>query len=293
MITETAEIGAKVREAFDFTVDKFPLSGPDNAPTGVYGLFRSDKTGVDSFVGSGSVTKKYVPHTTDDVLALVDAAGEAFDGTIECKTNFNAGHNVALQPTKEDRKAVFGTADNIFPRIVIQAGYDGKAFRASLGYYRDLCKNMSMLRQVSGTSVRILHNSNLRDNMDELIDQFGELKESWSTLVATVERMESTTVSLVDFLDEVYGKPEAPSTRHKNRTSEIFQRVMSEVQRSGRTPITDSFEVSGWIAYNAIEGYSEHTRSGQKKLDSFGKSLRAMQDPSVIKAERHILSLIA
>jgi hypothetical protein len=290
-MNQTAEIGHQVREAFNFTVDKFPLMGPDNAPTGVYGLFRSDKTGVESFVGKGSVSKKYVPHTTEDVIALVDAASEAFEGTATVRTSFNNGHHVGLQPSIEDRRQIYDN-DSIFPRLVIKAEYDGKAFKASVGYWRDLCRNMSIMREVSGTTVRILHNANLRDNMDDLIDQFGELKESWNALADTAARLEQTNVSLVDFLDEVYGKPEKPSTRHVNRTRAVFQRAYSEIQRSGRTPMTDSFEVSGWIAWNSVTGYSEHQRSGQRRLSEFDRSLRAMDDPAVAKAERYVLSLI-
>ena len=39
---QSADVSASVRSAFDFTVDKFPLFGPDHMPTDQYGLFRSD-----------------------------------------------------------------------------------------------------------------------------------------------------------------------------------------------------------------------------------------------------------
>ena len=47
----TSDVSAAVRSAFDFSVDKFPLFGPDNMSTDLYGLFRSDTgylTGVKS-----------------------------------------------------------------------------------------------------------------------------------------------------------------------------------------------------------------------------------------------------
>ena len=96
------DVSASVRSAFDFTVDKFPLFGPDNMPTDQYGLFRSD-TGY--LKGVKSVSPRYVPHTTDDVCALVDAAGEAFDGEIACNTHFRSGHYVSIQPTNADRRS--------------------------------------------------------------------------------------------------------------------------------------------------------------------------------------------
>ena len=40
----------QVRSAFDFTVDKFPLSGPDGMRTPWYAMFRSDSNEV---VGRG------------------------------------------------------------------------------------------------------------------------------------------------------------------------------------------------------------------------------------------------
>ena len=42
MSNVSLSISDQVRSAFDFTVDKFPLSGPENLPTDQYGLFRSD-----------------------------------------------------------------------------------------------------------------------------------------------------------------------------------------------------------------------------------------------------------
>jgi hypothetical protein len=38
----SSDVSAAVRSAFDFTVDKFPLFGPENMRTDQYGLFRSD-----------------------------------------------------------------------------------------------------------------------------------------------------------------------------------------------------------------------------------------------------------
>ena len=72
MQISSQDIAAKVKADFDFNVDKFPLSGPDGLTTPWYALFRSDTS---EGVGNGSVTSRYVPHQTDDVLALVDAAG--------------------------------------------------------------------------------------------------------------------------------------------------------------------------------------------------------------------------
>ena len=49
-----------VADKFSFSVDKFPLYGPDNMATPHFGLFKSDSG---ECVGK-SVSARYVPHTT-------------------------------------------------------------------------------------------------------------------------------------------------------------------------------------------------------------------------------------
>ena len=51
MTTVSTSAADQVRSAFDFTVDKFPLSGPDGMRTPWYAMFRSDTSEV---VGEGS-----------------------------------------------------------------------------------------------------------------------------------------------------------------------------------------------------------------------------------------------
>lgn len=293
------EISSKVSAAFNFTVDKLPLSGPDNMRTPWYGLFRSDKGEV---VGNGSVTSRYVPHQTDDVLALVEAVSEAFEGVADVNCYFREGHYVGIQPSKEERKAIFGTKDNIFPRVIIRAGYDGKAFSAAMGYYRDACANMHIMREVSGTVVTIRHTSGLRSKMDELISSFSVLHESWGTLAKVMEDMEAKKVSLVNFLKEVYGEPDSESPRavtiHKNRTEDIFRRIMKERTQTGRLAIGGDFMVSVFEAFQSVQGYVQHeaTRKSSSKnsaVTGFGRIIAATNDAAVIKAEKTAMALVA
>lgn len=293
------QISARVAAAFDFTVDKFPLAGPDGLRTPWYGLFRSDNNQV---VGNGSVTSRYVPHQTEDVLALVDAASEAFEGVANVDTYFRDGHYVTIQPTREQRQAIFGTADNIFPRVIIRAGYDGKAFNAAMGYYRDACRNLAIMREVRGTAVSIRHTSGLRSRMDSLIQSFSLLRDSWSDLAATAVRLESTRVNLADFLREVYGEPEVDSGRaatiHRNRTEAIFNRVMDERNRTGRGAMPTDFRISGWEAFNAVQGFVQHesTRKSSARgaaATGFGRIIAAANDAAVQRAERAAMQLLA
>jgi hypothetical protein len=297
-----SNLSTSVRESFNFTVDKFPLSGPDGLQTPWYALFRSD---TQEAVGTGSVTKRYVPHTTDDVCALVDAAAEAFDGEVDCQTHFRNGHYVNIMPTKVERMRVFGERDNVWPRVIINAGYDSKAFSATMGYYRDACRNLAILRKVSGTTVSIRHTSGLRGHMNDLISAFNVLKESWSKLSSVIERLESQTVNMVNFLNKIYERPSNEQlalaatgqqvravTVHQNRTQAIWSRLNRERNLTGRPALVDT--VSAWEAYNAIQGYVQHDAQAKTGFKGeFDRILRASNDAAVRKAEDIVLSLVS
>ena len=299
---QSSDVSASVRESFNFSVDKFPLYGPDNMPTDQYGLFRDD-TGY--LKGVKSVSPRYVPHTTDDVCALVDAAGEAFDGEIDCKTHFRNGHYVNIMPTAEQRTAIYNDtdSDNIWPRIVINAGYDGKAFSATMGYYRDACSNLAMMRQVNGTTVSIRHTSGLRGHMDSLIATFNTLKDSWGNLLTVIRSLESQEVRMADFLNEIYPQPTAEQvalantgqavravTTHENRTKAIWKRLNVERTRTGRPQMNST--VSAWEAYNAIQGYVQHDAQAKEGFKGeFDRILRASNSADVRKAEKLVLAM--
>jgi hypothetical protein len=282
-----------VKSAFNFNVDKFPLSGPDGLKTAVYGLFRSDNN---QFVGK-PCSRHYVAHQTDDVLALVESAGEAFEGIGDVKCHFNNGHYVSISPSKDFRRAIYGTQDNIFPRFIVNAGYDGRSFVASMGFYRDACRNMSMMRSVSSTHVAIRHGSGLRSKMDDLIQTFSNLKGSWDNLATIITALQNRDVQLVNFLDEVYGKPEENSSRsltiHKNRTEAIFRRLYKERLQTGREPLTKDFRVSAWEAYNAIQGYVQHEASRKGNPSDFARVILANNDQAVKTAESLVMATLS
>ena len=298
MHISSQDISSKVQGDFNFTVDKFPLSGPDGLSTPWYALFRSDTNQV---VGNGSVTKRYVPHQTDDVLALVDAAGEAFGGKINCTTHFRDGHYVSIQPTDHERLKVYDEQDNVWPRILINAGYDGRAFQATMGYYRDLCRNLAELKRVEGTTVSIRHTSGLRGHMDSLIATFNTLKESWAGLSDIIMRLQNEEVQMVDFLNEIYPQPETDASKrgvtvHRDRTEAIFKRLHSEQFRSNRPTMlrSSNYTVSAWEAFNAVQGYVQHDAQSKKGFKSdFDRILRASRDANVRKAESLVMSLVA
>jgi hypothetical protein len=260
--------------------------------TPFYGLFKSDDGAA---VGYGSVSDRYEPHTTDDVLALVEAAGHAFDGVADVKCHFDHGHYVSIQPSKEQRLAVYGTADNVFPRIVIDAGYGGQAFRASLGLYRDLCRNMMILRQAEGTTVSIRHTSSLRLQMDELVTTFASLEQTWGNLQTVVQQMANREVRMVEFLNAVYGEPKSDEGRsvtiHRNRTEAIFRRLQSERVRTGRGTMGNDFVVTGWDAFNAVQGFVQHDATRRGRPTEMERIISALHDTKVAAAERIALAL--
>lgn len=287
------DISAHVRQRYNFSVDKFPLSGPDGMRTPYYGLFRSD-TG--QAVGGGSVSDRYCPHTTTDVQALVDAAATAFEGVASVQCGFRDGHWLAIQPTKEHRLAVYGTADNVFPRVIIDAPYGGKgSFQASVGYYRDACRNLARLRMVGGTSVKIRHTHSLRGRMDELIESFGQLQGAWGNMTEVIQRMEQRRVNMVEFLNAVYGEPDQDSGRsvtiHRNRTEAIFRRLTTERMKTGRPDIQTDWVVSAWEAFNAVQGYVQHDATRRGNPTSIDRIMFAATDAAVLRAEQLALAV--
>lgn len=290
--TETTVLDS-VKAAFPFSVDKYPLSGPDGMRTDLYGLFRSDNA---EHVGK-PCSKNYVPHQSDDVVALVEAAGEAFEGIGNTKCTFKNAHHVCVSPSRDQRRAIFGTADNIFPRFMIRGGYDGRGFLATMGFYRDACDNLAMLRQVEGTSVSIRHGSGLREKMDDLIQTFSVLKESWATLGDVILELQNREMKMPEFLDQVYGQPDEDSKRsktiHKNRTQAIFRRLSRERFRTGRHVMDTEFKVSAWEAYNAIQGYVQHDASRKGSPSDFDRVIAASNDQHVRKAEKITMELLA
>ena len=282
-----------VSSKFDFTVDKFPLSGPNSLKTPLYGLFRSDNS---EFVGK-PCSKHYVAHQSDDVMALVESAGEAFEGVGDVQCHFRDGHYVSIAPSRDQRRAIYGSADNIFPRFIVSAGYDGRAFTAIMGFYRDACSNLAMMRQVEGTSVCIRHGSGLREKMDDLIQTFAVLKQSWSKLSDVIAELQNREVRMTDFLDQIYGQPAEDSkcgkTVHKNRTEAIFRRLSRERFTTGRGAMDTSYNVSAWEAYNAVQGYVQHDASRKGSPSEFARVIGASKDTAVKKAETLALATLS
>ncbi len=229
---------------------------------------------------------------------MVEAASAVFDGDAEVKSHFREGHFVKITPSRDYRKAVYGTADNIFPQLILSAGYDGKPYVGGLGFMRDACLNLARLQTVSSTMVKIRHTKSLRPRIGELKESFKRLSEGWGNITTVADRMQASRVGLMTFLDKVYVPPAEDATtgaitRHANIMAKIFARVLAEQQKTGR-PIsqTQDSTVSVWEAFNAVQGYVQH-EARSRQTDPFVRAMLSLSDPTVFKAETIAMSLIA
>ena len=278
----------QVRTAFDFEIAKVAYRPDESlgwkAPAGVYGLHRND-TGEPLDVGT--VTSRYTPHQTEDVIALVDACESVFDESAQVRCHFNNGHYVSVAPSDEYRRSIYEGRDNIFPRLMIRGGFNKTAFSVTLGMYRDACSNLAMLRSVKETYQTIRHTSGLRLAMDELVGQFQTLKEGWQTLTNLVVSMEAAEVNLAEFLDQVYvpdPQADAKATRKAaKRTAKIVDRLNREAIRTGRQ--VGRRNVSAWEAYNAVQGYQQWNATVRNARTPFDRILKASDCAQTRKAE--------
>jgi hypothetical protein len=296
MIETSQNIAARVEASFPFRVEKFPLAGPDNMPTDLYGLWR---VGADGMEHVGNAVKRgYEPHQTDDVVALVEAASQVF-GESNLRCSWRQGHHVIIEPTQDQRRAIYGTDDCIFPRVYISAGYGGKPFSGSLGFYRDACRNLAMLRSVSSVSFSVKHTNKLRRCMGELVDSFGRIAESWPAVVAAAQQMERQRCSIESFLGQIYGLPEGASDRtagnYEKKINRIISRIAKERLKLGRDMGDDTDTASGWELFNAVQGYEQHDARRKGQPSDMDRIVQTMQTGSaanrIALAERLALSV--
>lgn len=285
MTTTLENVRQSIAEAFPFEVCKLPLLGPDRERTPHYGLFRNDNGAC---VGN-ACRRGYEPHTLDDVQALAEAACIGFDaGRCGITCTWDGGHHVIIGPTDEHRRAIYGTADNIFPRFILQAGYDGRAFTASLGLFRDACQNLQRIRTAGEShSVSLRHTRQLRDRMPRLIETFRGLAAQWDGVVSTVERMQATELDFREFVAAVYPMPNDASHRteagYRRRAQLIVSRLMRERQQTGR-PLGGSHLATAWEAFNAVQGYVQHDKSRKGRPGVAQRAMIALTDDDVARA---------
>lgn len=276
----SAEAAQTVRDRFNFNVVKRPMVmmlGTEAIETPCYGLFRDDKW---EFVGGpgNTVSKQYVPHTTDDVISLFDATASVFDGSeVKCKCHWRDGHYVTIAPGKEYRREIAGK-DTIYPRMVIRAMYDGQAYKVSFGTYREKCANLMMTQKVSGLNVSIRHMSGLRDKLDDLISDMSSFDGKWDELVKHWQTLQDIkNISIDRFLVDAFTPPkESDSDNKKTRYIGMLKSMKIRLVRE-RYDLTgnkgDEGKATGWELYNAVQGYMQHDMTRKNNATSFDKML--------------------
>lgn len=300
-VNNTLNVADQVRTQFSdrngqpIQADMLPLFGPENSRTGIYGLFRSDDG---QFIGRSSVTGGYKPHLLSDVVALVEAATTSMEWeNAQVKCHWNQGHWVSLAPSREHRVSIFGTKDDIWQRLLINAGYSGKAFQVDLGMYRDACKNMSIPRMVEGISRKVKHTDSLDSKVQTLIEELRDLKHGWNNIVAEMRTMAERRVNVRELLNEIYPAPANDASRRshtiaENRWEAILTRLVRESQqfRQEIPSRANKFMANGWLAYNAIQGYVQHDQSRKGNPSQFDRMILAQESTEVARAEQLILA---
>lgn len=291
MNRDNAEITSTLRRVFNFTVDHFPLSGPEGLRTPWCGLFRSD-TG--EAVGAGSVDRNYVPHTTEDVVALVEAAATAFGGAANLLCAFSDGHFVIAEPSQEHRYKVYDDGrsggDGIWPRLIISAPYgEAGSFEAAVGYYRDVCRNLTRLRSVPDSAVQIPRTRSLCRRPEELVASLSCLRSGWENLRSAVMRMTARQVNWGEFVRAVYGdqddEPTTSTSLRGTRLEQTTQRLEFDRGRTGQGGIGPKGMVSAWDAFNTIQWYAQHAVERPGDPANADRIRLALDDPAVIRAE--------
>jgi len=267
--------------------------GAEKVTTPHYGLFLPD---MEWECIPNAVKKGYHPHTVDDVVALAKAATAAFDGDSQIRCHWRDGHYVEVSPSRDYRARIYGTEDNVFPRMYVRAGYDGMAFSASLGWYRDACSNLSMLQSTGHCTTRKLrHTESLTERIEELIVEFRAVANKWDDTVNTIREMENTQVNLADFIRTVYPQSEDAAPRgvtlHQKRVEAIFSRILNERSKTNRPALTDTNNVlvSGWEAYNGVQGYIQH-QSRRKNDNPWDRAILSFSNKDVRRAEEIVLA---
>jgi hypothetical protein len=276
-------IGDKIDSAFPGEVRMLRLQGPDGLQTPHFGLFRDDTWECLDYAPK----KGYVPHTRDDVKALGEAASEAWGDVVDIDCGWHNGHRLTICPSKEHRRSICGTNDNLFPRCFVYGGYNGRAFSATLGAYYDRCQNLMMISSAGSYRQTIRHTSGLRGKMDSLIGQFSSLANQWQNLGDIAAEMQTRESTIADYIAQVYPLPsEATDTvarKYQNRAVAIVNRIIRERQATfGRAGNIE--RATMWELYNGVQGYIQHDKTRRNSPSTFQRQMLALEDTTVNRA---------
>lgn len=279
IVSSFADVSAAISAHYNFSVDKFPMSGPDGLVSPHYGLWRSDTS---ECVGN-AVSAKYNPHTTEDIVTLVEAARLAFDGELSLDMLWRQGHHLILKPTRESAVTIYGD-DKIIPKLSIYGGFGGTPFMGDAGFHRYTCANLAHLTRVHNVSATIRHTASMRDKMQLLVAKFELLRASWVETQTQIREMNERRFSVAGFMLDLFGAPPTEGrgrTVAESRIEKILGRLVSERSKLGIPQDTDA---SGWMLWNAVQGYLQHDVT-RKEANKTLRGLDTWNDPILAKAE--------
>ena len=285
-------------EKFPKQIIKRRLFGPYGEETGVYGLFDENR----NFIGRSSVTERYVPHQLEHIRPIVESVlGLPGFEDPKVTAEWKNGHYVRIQPSDAYRREVF-KGDSIWPQLDLWFGLGGLPARGRLPMKRDACSNLMMVRNSSEINFSIKHTKSLETRIATIQDQFYNIVANWDAVVDHCKAMHAKRINLKDLLAEMFPAPQGDAkravTNHNDKINAIWSRVMQESHKLNlESPSLANPITTGWMAYNAIQGYRQHTasRKGEKGMSQerkdFERSVSVLDDSTVQRAESLILSM--
>jgi hypothetical protein len=242
----------------DYSVSKRQYKNPfTGEPSDNFGLFLPHK---DFQELPRPVKAGYVPHTSLDVCSVFEAANNVIDiEGARLEMGWKHGHFVKATL---DEEIVINGRDRVKPTLLVQAGYDGKAFETTIGLFRMLCSN-GMRILVKGTKsfgFKIPHSSMMHENLGIMIRQFEENLHQFSEMYGVVRQLSAAKVDHEEFMENllpVYDS-KAGITRRIDTMNAIRDINIRERANLGAVPNT------AWLSLNAVHGHLQHNKAPKK-----------------------------
>ena len=285
-------------EKFPKQIIKRRLFGPYGEETGVYGLFDENR----NFIGRSSVTERYVPHQLEHIRPIVESVlGLPGFENPKVRAEWKNGHYIRMRPSDDYRREIT-KGDSIWPQLDLWFGLGGLPARGRLPLQRDACSNLMMVRNSSEINFSIKHTKSLETRIATIQDQFWNIVAKWDEVVDHCRNMHAKRINLKHLLAEIYPAPKNDSkqaaTKHNDKLNAIWSRVMRESHKLNlETPSLANPITTGWMAFNAIQGYRQHDaiRTSEKGMTreqkEFNRSVSVLEDSTVQRAEELILSM--
>ena len=309
-----------LNEVFDFEIKKRQLytlkdrTHSDNIgldpykPVPYYGLFRSDNGEP---ACRNAVSERYEPHQAKHIIHIAVECAKAFnsDETTLVRASFKNGHHVSIAPSNDYRQRIGNHRDNIWPRILIIGGLGGSSsLRISIGYWRDLCSNLAMPKQVEGISINFRHSRTITERIEET-DIQRKVYAAWHELHDKMLKMREKAIPLSSALHTIFGNhTERSENAAIARNEAIIKRIWDARQAvtgdDHPLNVRNLDHVNGWEFYNGIQGYYQHDapmrsaevpnplRRRRELVDDnlWNRMLRTIDNSYVTAAENYVLS---